>query len=493
MMSNPVTVQLPPELEVLKKKWTDAARGENEVIYSKEFGPLFTPLFSRLPLNGFGQDRPRFRALVSVLGLSWQPVALMAAWADPEVILVLGTDESLSARIDGEPVSEVIPRVSGIKRERFTFRRVAEADELQIYQEVRSFLGGHGIGYHEVAVDPTGGKKSMSVSAALAGFLSGAWIVYVDYAKYNIEKRIPEAGTEYPRLLRNPLEVFGELEFKRIKEAYGRGNYEEASHLAEDLSSRLYDNREAEALSFMAKSYGAWHQFDFPNAQGMLVKLKTHLERFARFGKWKWAEAILPKVRTQVTTTTCLAELTSGIEKGANPSSIQEGMPLILNHFAAAERYLSFHQFGVAILLTYATLERYVDLCLWADHGLDDNKPDFNKLSIDLARFDQVGREFHGKEYQKRGLPVQISLASGVQLLSALNSDLLPARHFGSIRGLMNHRNRCEFEHGLHSKVLGHDQVARNLAAVKAIIAPVIDQQGKTIDEELEQYRFPCL
>lgn len=493
-MHAPVTVQLPPELEPIRQKWAVAAKGEHEVIYSREFGPAFAPLFANLPLDGLGSDRPRFRALVSVLGLSWQPVALMAAWADPEVVLVLGTDESFSVRIDGEPIREIIPRVSGRNRAKFSFQRVSESDELLIYREVRSFLESRGIGPHEVAIDPTGGKKSMSVSAALAGFLSGAWIVYVDYARYNADKRIPEAGTEYPRLLRNPLEVYGELEFDRVKNAFRGGSYEEASHLANALAARLYEPREAEALSLLSAAYGSWHRFDFLEAAEKCGKLYALLEKFARLGKWEWGAKVLQRMQIQRDTIQTLADLASRIDGGERPKTIGDGLPLVFNHLASAERYLSFHQLGVAILLAYASLERYVDLCLWVKYGLDDSKADFTGVPLDTAKYHRVGRDFHGKKYQERDLPDQISLATGVQLLATLEPGLLPSKiFFGPILGLMNDRNKCEFEHGIRTKTICHSEAARHLETVKKILAITFQEQGNDIEIELEQYRFPSI
>uniref|UniRef100_A0A7C5AN55 Uncharacterized protein n=1 Tax=Desulfobacca acetoxidans TaxID=60893 RepID=A0A7C5AN55_9BACT len=81
----------------------------------------------------------------------------------------------------------------------------------------------------------------MSASAALAGYLTGAWLVYVDYQEYCPQRRIPLPGSEYPRLLHNPLEVFGDSEWQKIRAALNRGGFEEASHLAGQLADRLYD------------------------------------------------------------------------------------------------------------------------------------------------------------------------------------------------------------------------------------------------------------
>ncbi|HCF61180.1 MAG TPA: hypothetical protein DFS52_24680, partial [Myxococcales bacterium] len=107
--------------------------------------------------------------MVSLLGMSWQPVALMAAFLRPERILVLGTKESLGKEVDGEKVFDTIVRVSGLDPSRFEEpETVSDHDETEIYDQVRAFMRRHRLESRQLAVDPTGGKKSMSVAAGLA-------------------------------------------------------------------------------------------------------------------------------------------------------------------------------------------------------------------------------------------------------------------------------------------------------------------------------------
>ena len=217
----PVAV-LPPNLLAAQRRWLDLARREQDALYAKEFVGPFAGLFAELPLHGGPEGLARPRALVSVLGFSWQPVALMAAWARPERMLVIGTDESFARKVAGEKVLSLVSRVSGVDRDRIRVVEVGDPGEADIYRAVRDFLRHSGVPPRQVYVDPTGGKKSMSASAALAGFLAGAPLVYVDNAEYHGPNRIPVAGTEYPRLLANPLDVLGDLELRAVFDAFRR-------------------------------------------------------------------------------------------------------------------------------------------------------------------------------------------------------------------------------------------------------------------------------
>ncbi|MEW6667552.1 MAG: TIGR02710 family CRISPR-associated CARF protein [Thermodesulfobacteriota bacterium] len=485
------TAELSPDLTAIQAKWLKARREEQDIIYAEEFAPGFIPVFAGLPLHGWEGERPAFKALVSVLGLSWQPVTLMAAWARPERVLVLGTPKSLDMKVKGEPVQDLLPRLSGLSHTRFDFQELKEPEELTIYQKVRSFLEFYRLEPRQIAVDPTGGKKSMSASAALAGFLAGAWIVYVDYAGYEAEGRIPVAGTEYPRLLRNPLDVFGDWEFDRVRQAFRSGNYEEAHHLAESLAGRLYEPREAQALALMSEAYGSWHRFDFGKASERLEALSTYLERFGPLSPWAWARAVLPKVRGQCALLKNLAMLAERLAAGENLNAVEEGIPLVLNHLAAAERALSQRQVSPAMLLAYSTLERYVVLCLWAEFRLDDRNPNYPALNLDLDHFHEVGNLMHGKQYDRRDPSGPIALSLGVQLLATLKPGLVPGKSLGPIRGIMNDRNNCEFEHGLCAKAVRHEDVEKHIKTVKAILGGSPFLQNGVLEEKLDMYRFP--
>lgn len=489
-MTEPAIAPLDAELQEVQARWLAARREEQDRIYAREFAPLFLPLFAALPLHGWQGERPRCRALISVLGLSWQPVALMAAWLQPERILLVGTRDSLAQAVEGEAVMPLVSRLSGVPLAHCTAREVQEPEELGIYWEIRRFVERHALQAREVFIDPTGGKKSMSASATLAGFLVGAWLVYVDYAHYHPQKRIPVAGTEYPRLLHNPLEVFGDLEMDRLREALKRGNFDEAAHLAGDLARRLYESREAEGLELFARAYGCWHTFRFQEAQEKLSRLKAHLQQFG-LGRWPWSSRILPRVAEQAAVTCGLADLTKAVAAGSKPENLQAGLPLVLNHLAAAERALKFHQASPALLLTYASLERYLDLCLFVFYGLDDEQPDYAKVSLNEEAFHAMGRKLHGKAYRKVELGGPINLAVGAQLLATLRPELLPEQSLGPIQGLMTRRNKTEFEHGLCPTAVGEPEVAKFLAAVKEIVSLALAPTGENVDTALDPYRFP--
>jgi hypothetical protein len=62
------------------------------------------------------------------------------------------------------------------------------------------------------------------------------------------------------------------------------------------------------------------------------------------------------------------------------PSTIEEGLPLIVWYVAAAERVLHVQKTSLAVLLLYASVERYTGLCLRVEHDLNDENPDYSPI-----------------------------------------------------------------------------------------------------------------
>lgn len=485
-----VSVELDSSLRKLQEKWISAERErkEQERIYAREFGPAFAPLFAGLPLHGAPEGMARPKALVSVLGLSWQPIALMAAWVKPERMLVIGTKESFEARYDGDSALALICQVTGLPSHRIEHRQVPNAGEVEIYQEVRDFLSRHGLTPKEVALDPTGGKKAMSVSAGLAAFIEGMWLVYVDYAEYPQQFRSPVPGTEYPRLLTNPLQVLGDLEVDRIRAAFNRGDFAEAEHRAGDLADRLYEPRPAEALALLARGYGAWNNFDFNAGAAALDQASKMFVRHDPAGKWSWAVGLPERVRPHVNLLRTLAHVPE------KPESVDAGMPIPLCTLAAAIRQIRRQRYGPAILLLYAAVERFLDLCLRVEFGLDDEEPNFDSIEgrVDQARFDEAGKCFFGKKYRPEKLAGPIMFGNGVQLLAALSSDRIHFDELGKLKGLSSHRNSCEFEHAFQPRPIKVENVETHRELVKKILARACGGM-ENLDRELDGFQFPEL
>jgi hypothetical protein len=487
-MSQPHLAKLTPELEDAQQRWLKLGRRDQDELYAREFVAPFAKLFAELPLHGAPEDMPRPRALISVLGLSWQPVVLMAAWCKPQRMLVIGTTESLRQTISGEGVLSFAARIAGISRDVIEFVRVGDPGEVEIYRAISEFVRDAGIPPREIFVDPTGGKKSMSASAALAGFLIGTPLVYVDYGRYDGPNRIPVAGTEYPRLLANPLDVLGDLKLRDVFSAFNRSDFQEAGRLAGGLAAQLYEPREAECLAQLAGGYDAWDRFKLEDARRALVRAAQLIDRFGTRGRWRWAPLVRNRLQRNLV---ALDQLTRSMRE--KPRTISEAAPLLLYYLTAARRLIA-EKPSLAVLLTYAAVERYIDLCLWVDYELDPDHPDYGHIRaiLDLTRFHEVGRAMLGDRYRERDLEGPLMLANGAQLLIALKPERLSLEDWEVIRNLARARNKCEYEHGLPPEIPSEKHARCYWEKAKEIIARALDS-SPSIEDRLCDFEFPTL
>lgn len=84
---------------------------------------------------------------------------------------IISTNESFECSpIEGKNVLKLISEVSGVPLTKIKHIVVPDDGELEIYKAVRQFIKDNNLTPGEVAIDSTGGKKSMSVSVGLVGF-----------------------------------------------------------------------------------------------------------------------------------------------------------------------------------------------------------------------------------------------------------------------------------------------------------------------------------
>lgn len=452
------------ELLDLQDAWKKKDRNGQDLFYASEFLPAFLPAFTALPVYR-GESLTKPRGLVSTLGMSWQPTVLMAARARAEKILVIGTEESLGPEgrrivprhFTEETVDRLIVRLSGMPREAFHFHCVDADDENAVYTAVRDFVQEVGAAPGEVWVDPTAGKKSMSAAAALAAYVLKMPLVYVDYAEYLPENRIPKAGTEYPRCLSNPLAELGDMEKSEIRRAIKEGNYDIAVLRAWDLHGRL-DTSETGLYLHLASAYAAWDAFKFEEALESLEKALTNAN--------DWRPEICAHLERQ-------ASLLRLLARAADASAPEEqfareaALPAVLNLWAAARRALNRGQVHQAVMLLNASAESFVKYLLWRDHaGLWRDTPgggphhevDFRKLPHQEA-IKTVGAARWGENYNHPNGKGHLTLINGMQVWLAWSGCLTGERvdfWKGPLSKLSALRNSLPHAHGasnaLHSE-----------------------------------------
>ena len=124
----------------------------------------------------------------------------------PEKVLFIHSEET-------EEYLDVIQRWTGLTLFQVVRESIDSSDPTGVYKAIKDFVLSKNS--KEVLLDITGGKKSMVGGAAMAGSLLGIDIGYVDYDEYLNDLRQPKPGSEYPNILKNPLEILGDIDLEK--------------------------------------------------------------------------------------------------------------------------------------------------------------------------------------------------------------------------------------------------------------------------------------
>ncbi|MGB8247111.1 MAG: hypothetical protein WCE98_03770, partial [Chlorobium sp.] len=216
-----------------------------------------------------------------------------------------------------------------------------------------------------VAIDVTGGKKSMDASAFLAASLfEEVAIYYVDYASYNTDKGFPVWGSEFLNKLENPYKVFGVREEQLIKEFWDKADFPAVVKFI-----KLCTDEEKEET---AKKYGLTAKFE------QLKVVKKAAECYTEWRIFDYQKASLDifegydKHHSNV-----LEELTrcSTLETDQNintPQSAQLALALAIDRYMRGVDAYKHKKQNIAILCYAQSVERLLRFCC---------KKDWNKLN----------------------------------------------------------------------------------------------------------------
>ena len=223
MAGNKGCSDLERQLAAVVDMWLKMPVGEEEAAeaaryYREEVFPLTCRLFverERKKMAG-----KQIYGLILTVGTSPEPLILSLLACQPQKALFLYTE-------DTERYLDDIINYVQLSPSRWDKRLVQKSDPRTIYQVVKEIWEQWGR-RSDIAVDITGGTKSMTGGLALVGAFLGFELLYVDNERYLKEQRRPYPGTECLKVLPNPYTVFGALKEKnalqlmRRQEFHGR-------------------------------------------------------------------------------------------------------------------------------------------------------------------------------------------------------------------------------------------------------------------------------
>ena len=402
--------------------------------------------------------------LIMSVGTSYEPLVLNITLFKPKRILFLYTEKT-------EATLEKIVKHCDLSVSSYSMDLVDETNPLTIYRQIKdSYLKWNKP--DKIYIDFTGGTKSMSAAAALAGALIEVQLIYVGTTNYLPDMRKPEPGSEILVYIENPISVFGDLEIEKAMVLFGQHNYTGAKDKLGALMRTVPEPNIRQQLEFsylVATAYEAWDSLEFDKAQRQMDLLVSNLRRDHMVHNHFLMMDFLPKFSAQNDILKFLCQIGGKMREEDFRRMLADKdvmSALIFSLYQNAVVREHQEKYDMAALLFYRQLEmimqsRLIRYNLYASHMEyeDIRTPGGQKTSPkaleDLKRdFSEIKRAVFGRP-SSRFLPEQISLLEGYILLLAQGDDISKnpnGKHLDfikRIRSMVYLRNNSIFAHGL--------------------------------------------
>lgn len=458
--------QMTQEWERLERR-TAEQRKAAEAFYDENLMALIEKDFIR---RNKSKVYEKVENLIISVGTSYEPLALSISLLKPKRILFLYTERSAQTL-------NKVTEYCGLKPADYEKRKVNEIDPTNIYSEIKeAYLRWNRP--LRMYIDFTGGTKTMSAAAALAGAMLDVQMLYVGSNDYLVDFRKPNPGSEQLVYLDNPLVVFGELEVEKAFELFERNNFAGAIEKLAVLKDRIPDPDMRQELRFvylLAKVYEEWDALDFEPAFQDMTELVQEMHRDRRLHPDFLLMDSVECIEKQLGVLTKLHELPPLIRQKRqmnilqNPNLIHALMFTMLQNAQTRENQ---EKYDMATLLLYRLLEMIEQrrLALYGLYVSGMNYPAmlFNTEQCpELEKMNQRDRLYwlRTEVYNLRkqlfrhvrgdSLPDPVSLLDGFVVLTALRDPISsmdqanPVKFLNRVRSMVFLRNNSIFAHGL--------------------------------------------
>jgi hypothetical protein len=467
-MDNKYIAQLTDDwIQLLNEKRDDDALD----LYCEKIIPELLPDLRVQFKNSYG-NLPQYDGLVSLLGFTPDTVVLAYQFVAPKFFVVLHTHET-------EHLLETVVKYTHVPLGRFFHEPFTDRPYVAIYHALDAALRRFPQG-SRIAIELTGGKKTMGGALAVAAGMLNIDLLYIDYDDYMKEYRKPRPASTYIHLVENPMrlsvDLFDRVELERASEFYNIGKYDTSRTLFEQAGSRMANPRVAEFCMNLSQFYALWNSLNFQEALDLSSSLLDQGQRFYEQISKRFV-VDLSLLRGQIDTVRYLAQ--------------EDRIYLMWNFYFAAERYEKNAQNDIAALLYYRSIESVFDNALKdIREEFDRGNPNYEIFGVDLQDLKDAYAAFRQRVYRKGDgileLPQALAMFDSLCLLGALKHPLAQALNAGKIANVANIRNLSVYAHGtnpMKSDAIGRlrDVAQETLQAYATIkgIRPVTEERTR--------------
>ncbi len=430
------------EFYELVEKWKNmeynsaAEKADASKFYDEHIFPYVKKAF----INDEKNLQPKkYDGLILPLGYSPEPLILSILAIKPDRVGLLYTPETekLLSRIQDE---------TQYGFDKLHKRKIDGSSTVDVYEAIMT-LYDEWKRPENIAVDITGGKKSMVGGAAMAGAALGADIFYVDNKKFTQGK--PEPCTEFLSLLDNPYTVFGNLEVEKARDIYNRHDYTGAQRIFNQLEKEVGDPNQTvvyNAYGSLCAAYEAWDNLDIGKARNYITQLLEILEQYSRLTGLSQLHLAQDHLKQQEIALECLLTFLKDQDLALeSPNGFHFAFTLYHN----ALRRESQGKRDIACLILYRLLE-WIGQQRLNTHEIKTRKPDYSNFDEEelFHKYINKQKEVY-KDSDRSKLPSPIGLIDGYFVLHALNDEIVKDLEWDKFRSQIEARNQSIYAHGM--------------------------------------------
>lgn len=462
-------------------------RAEAEQYYKENIMPLLVRMFRESE-----SEVQNCEHLILTLGTSYEPIVFSILGLRPKKILILFTAETR------DKLDDVI-YFTGIKASQYTLEEVDSENILILYEKIKNYYEKQGRPQN-IYADFTGGTKAMSAGCAMAASLIGAKAVYIA-SDYSSQLRKPTPGSERICFVKNPYEVFGDMERKEAISLFNKMDYKTAYHIFCELDHNVPATKQYKPLKNLSFAYDQWDSLNISKALEGLTECKHAIENELSLNEDYLLAKHLNIIKKQIEHLNKINSMDLG-GKINNGVLFQNIKYLIFTLYQNALRREAQGKYEMASLLLYRILEMLSQSRFWR-MGIDTEKvkkEQYNALGINpdslLRKINNIKKKIGDKPLD--ALPQEISLIMGYIILGVLDDELIKTDNenmlvgrIKEIKGRVISRNVGIFAHGF--KFQDKDSYEKFKYTVTEYLMRYCEVEGIDMDEISKESEFISL
>ena len=459
------------------QKWKELLRDSKlvesaEEFYDKNIFPEVEQKFiSRVQERVSTGEIPKYEYLIISGGLNKAFPIMLIKSLKPKLVYFIGTKE-FKSNILSKVVEATKLSVDSYDYDIIDYSAMDVAD---VYEKLRKRLAQ--FEGKKVLVDITRGRRVQCVGVGTVAAFYNFDLGYID--KGWDQETLFEPGTEELVIVKNPFDVFGDMENLNAVRLFNNHNYSAAAVMFGKLCKQVIDPREYEVKQFLSSAYDFWDAFNYNAAAKRFEDVLTKIKQY--------------KLAIRTDKLSANLEVLKNLEK-LQSSKFAEFLPnsklivhLLIDLYLNAIRRNDQNRVEDAIIRLYRVIDLVAQHRL-AIRGLDTERPDYSKLNIE-KEYLQLSEAAYGRS--KRSLPFEIGLKDAHLFLFILKDELWKDKSIDDLKTFFEPirlRDQSIIAHG--AEIVSGKTFQKIEKISKEFIAKICQSAGQDWQQIVEKHQF---